>query len=149
MTFSDSNVVIAGVGMSEVGRHLDVDPLELTADVCLEAIDDAGLSTKDIDGLSTYPGALGRTPGSSGASAADVRIMLDLDLRWFTGGYEIPGQSGSIANAAMAVSSGVADHVLCFRTVVEASAQRRAGTRSAVVSSYHSKSGIDMAWVCW
>jgi acetyl-CoA acetyltransferase len=150
MTFADGNVVISGIGMSEVGRHLDLDPLELTADACLEAIDDAGLSSQDIDGLSTYPGALGRTPGSSGASAAEVRTMLDLNLRWFTGGYEIPGQSGSIANAAMAVASGVADHVLCFRTVFEASAQRRAGTRSAVVSSYHSKSGnpYGLGFVC-
>jgi acetyl-CoA acetyltransferase len=141
MTFADGKVVISGIGISEVGRHLEIDPLVLTADACLEAISDAGLTAADIDGLSTYPGALARTPGSSGASVADVRALLNLDLRWYTGGYEVPGQTGSIANAAMAVASGVADHVLCFRSVWEASAQRLAGSRSALVASYHSKTG--------
>ena len=40
-----------GVGQSEIGRRLYRDPLELTLDACLAAIDDAGLTTADIDGL--------------------------------------------------------------------------------------------------
>ncbi len=34
-----------------------VDPLTLTVDACLRAVEDAGLTLADIDGLSTYPGA--------------------------------------------------------------------------------------------
>jgi 3-oxoacyl-[acyl-carrier-protein] synthase III len=33
-----------------------VDPLSLTMDACQRALNDAGLTPGDIDGLSTYPG---------------------------------------------------------------------------------------------
>ena len=123
--------VITGVGQSKVGRRLGVDPLALTADACLAAIEDAGLTREDIDGLSTYPG--GAVPGAAGFSGAgitDVQEMLRLDLDWFCGGMELPGQLGSVINACMAVATGLAKHVLCFRTVWESTAQgggRRAG----------------------
>ncbi len=45
-----------GVGRSQIGRRLMVDPLSLTVDACLAAVADAGLTLDDIDGLSTYPG---------------------------------------------------------------------------------------------
>lgn len=74
------------------------------------------------------------TPGISGAGVDDVRALLGLDLRWHTGGGELPGQLGSIVNAIMAIASGLAHHVLCFRTVWESTAQDRAGSRSQVVA---------------
>ena len=52
----ERKAVISGIGQSEVGRRLNRDPLGLTIDACLEAIEDAGLTREDIDGLSTYPG---------------------------------------------------------------------------------------------
>ena len=60
---------ITGVGQSEIGRRLHRDPLELTLDGCLAAIADAGLTTADIDGLSTYPGPDGASPPGSAARA--------------------------------------------------------------------------------
>ena len=42
---------LTGIGQSEVGRRLNRDPLALTADACLAAIEDAGLTRDDIDGL--------------------------------------------------------------------------------------------------
>jgi len=129
----ERSALIAGIGMSQVGRRLHVDPWSLTADAALEAIADAGLTPDDIDGVSTYPGALWSTPGITGAGVDDVRSMLGLRLRWYTGGGEIPGQLGSIANAVMAVASGLAEHVLCFRTVWESTAQDEMGGRSAAV----------------
>ena len=49
-------VAITGIGMSQVGRRLMVDPITLTVDAAKQAIADAGLEPSDIDGLSTYPG---------------------------------------------------------------------------------------------
>ncbi len=122
---------VTGVGQSKVGRRLNTDPLGLTADACLAAIDDAGLDRSQIDGLSTYPGnGVPGAPGFTGAGITEVQEMLRLNLNWFTGGPELPGQLGAVINAVLAVSAGLCRHVLCFRTVWESTAQgggRRAG----------------------
>lgn len=130
----ESAAVISGVGCSAIGRRLGRDPLLLTADAALAALADAGLTADDVDGVSTYPGAVGSTPGITGAGVDDVRALLGLDLRWHTGGGELPGQLGSIVNAVLAVATGLATHVLCFRTVWESTAQATAGSRSSVVA---------------
>jgi acetyl-CoA acetyltransferase len=114
---------ITGVGQSEIGRRLRRDPLELTLDGCLAAIADAGLTTADIDGLSTYPGPMGTPPGFSGAGAYEVMDALRLNCGWYGSGIETSGQLGSVVNACLAVASGLANHVLCFRSVYEGSAQ--------------------------
>ncbi len=114
--------VISGVGQSDVGRRLGRDPLGLTLDACLAAIEDAGLTRDDIDGLSTYPGNMG-PGGFSGAGITDVHDALRLPLRWFNGGPEHPGQLASVIEACMAVACGLANHVLCFRSVWESSFQ--------------------------
>ena len=129
----EKKAVISGVGISETGRRLHRDPWALTIDAALAAIAEAGLTPDDIDGLSTYPGASGSTPGISGAGVDDVRDLLGLKTRWHTGGSELPGQLGSVINAVMAVGSGLANHVLCFRTVWESSAQEQIGSRSATL----------------
>jgi acetyl-CoA acetyltransferase len=123
---------ITGIGQSDVGRRLERDPLGLTVDACLAAIDDAGLRREDIDGLSTYPGAMGQgAPGFSGAGVQEVQDALRLNLDWFCGGAELPGQLGAVINACMAVATGLARHVLCFRTVWESTAQR-GGRRAGI-----------------
>jgi acetyl-CoA acetyltransferase len=127
----ESQAVISGVGQSDIGRRLHRDPLELTLDACLAAIDDAGLTTKDIDGIATYPGAMSTPPGFSGAGVVDVQDALRLELGWWSGGIEAPGQLGSVVNACLAVAAGLATHVLCFRSVWEGSAQGDKG-RAAV-----------------
>jgi acetyl-CoA acetyltransferase len=120
----ERSAAVTGIGQSEVGRRLGRDPLALTADACLEAIEDAGLTRDDIDGLSTYPGAsVPGAAGFSGAGITDVHEMLGLKLDWFCGGLELPGQLGSVINACAAVATGLANHVLCFRTVWESTAQ--------------------------
>lgn len=113
----EDRVVISGVGQSKVGRRLMVDPLTLTVDACLKAIDDAGLSIDDIDGLSTYPGA---APGGiSEGGIMPVEQSLRIRPTWVNGGGDLPGQNGSIIAAMLAVASGLCRHVLCFRTVWE------------------------------
>ncbi|CAB4365483.1 MAG: 3-ketoacyl-CoA thiolase [Actinobacteria bacterium] len=128
----EHKVAITGIGMSELGRRLMRDPVSLTVEACLRAIADAGLTPEDIDGLSTYPGAGGGHGHSEGGITA-VENALRLRPTWHSGGPETPGQSGSIVNAMLAVASGLCRHVLCFRTVWEATyaeLQRRGGQHS-------------------
>jgi acetyl-CoA acetyltransferase len=126
------DAVVSGIGQSAVGRRLNIDPLVLTMDACLEAIADAGLTRDDIDGLATYPGNMETPPGFSGGGITEVQDALRLNLNWFTGGIELPGQLGSVINACLAVAQGLCTHVLCFRTVWEATAQGAKGRASAM-----------------
>jgi acetyl-CoA acetyltransferase/uncharacterized OB-fold protein len=111
--------VISGIGRSKLGRRLMVDPLSLTIDACLGAIEDAGLTREDIDGLSTYPGGMAMMGMSEGGVTA-VEEALRLKPTWTNGGMDLPGPGGSIIAAMLAVSAGLCRHVLCFRTVWEA-----------------------------
>ena len=130
----EKKAAITGIGASQIGRRLGIDPWRLTADASLEAIKDAGLQPSDIDGVSSYPGGISNTPGMTGAGVFDVKDLLGLKLKWFSAGMEVPGQLGSIINAVMAVATGLATHVLCFRTVWEATAQVQAGSRANLQS---------------
>lgn len=127
-----SEVCLTGIGQSDIGRRLYRDPLELTLDACLAAIDDAGLTVADIDGLSTYPGPMGMPPGFSGAGAYDVMDALRLSVGWYGSGLETSGQLGSVINACAAVATGLATHVVCFRSVYEGSAQGSKGRASTM-----------------
>ena len=124
--------VISGVGQSQIGRRIDRDPLDLTVDATLAAVADAGLSLSDIDGIATYPGNMDSPPGFSGGGVTELQDALRLDLNWFAGGIESPGQLGSVINACTAVACGLARHVVCFRTVWEATAQGSKGRSSAM-----------------
>lgn len=116
---------ITGLGMSEVGVRLKRSALGLTIDAVREAVADAGLTLDQIDGVSTYPGKLSIFLGFSPISSDDVIETLGLKTRWHMGGGELTAQLGSIELAAMAVKTGAARHVLCFRTVYEAAALSR------------------------
>lgn len=125
----ERNAVISGIGQSKVGRRLGRGELDLTLEACLAAIEDAGLATSDIDGLSTYPGAGIGTPGFAGPGTPEVQDALRLELSWHDGGSEGPAQLRAITSAVMAVASGLARHVLVYRTVTESTAQGTAGKR--------------------
>jgi len=129
--FIEKRCAISGVGQSDVARRLGRDPLELTLDACLAAIADAGLETSDIDGLSTYPGGISPAKGFSGGGAYEVIDALRLDVGWYDGGLETSGQLGSVIKACLAVGAGLCNHVVCFRSVWEGTAQGSGG-RAAV-----------------
>ena len=133
MEIGERKAVVSGVGQSQIGRRIYRDPIDLTLDACLAAIEDAGLTRDDIDGLATYPGNMSVPPGFSGGGITEVQDALRLNLNWFAGGMELPGQLGSVVNAIAAVATGLCNHVLCFRTVWEASAQGDQG-RAAVTT---------------
>src|ERR1700675_2052881 len=122
--------VISGVGLALAGRRAERSALNLTLDAIFEALTDAGLQDSDIDGLSSWPG-VSVTPGMAPVSLREVKESLNLKLNWFGASPEGPGQLSAVMNAAMAVASGQARHVLCFRTLSQYSAQVRARSRSA------------------
>lgn len=115
----EEKVVISGIGTSRVGRRLGRHPLSLTVEAARQAIEDAGLTPEDIDGLSTYPGA-GAQGGISEGGINVVEEALQVRPTWHNGAMETPGQAGSVQAAMLAVASGLCRHVLCFRTVWEA-----------------------------
>ena len=122
------SVVISGIGQSAVGRRLGRDELDLTIEAALAAIADAGLKISDIDGLATYPGSvIGDSTGNAGPGTPTVQDALRLSLNWHSGGMEGPAQIQAVINAVMAVSFGLARHVLVYRTVTESTAQGSGG----------------------
>ncbi len=113
----EHRAVLSGVGRSVIGRRLMADPLALAVDASLAAIEDAGLTPADIDGLSTYPGP--SPAGMSEGGTTALEEALRLHPTWINGGGELPGQAGAVVAAMLAVASGLCRHVLCFRTVWE------------------------------
>ena len=124
MTDFERRSIISGIGQSDVGRRLGRSGLDLTLDAALEAIADAGLTTADIDGIATYPGAGGGAPpGFGGPGSPEVQDALHLNVSWHTGGIEGAAQLAAVVNAVMAVGAGLARHVLVYRTVTESTEQ--------------------------
>jgi acetyl-CoA acetyltransferase len=125
---------IRGIGQSAVGRRLGRSGLDLTVEAAAEAIADAGLQPSDIDGIATYPGGgFAAQPGFAGPGALEVQDAMRLSVDWYTGSGEGPGQLNCLVNAFLAVSSGLADNVLVYRTVTEATEQ--VGGRGAAATS--------------
>jgi acetyl-CoA acetyltransferase/uncharacterized OB-fold protein len=114
----EDKVALTGIGMSRIGRRLGVDPLALTVEASRKAVEDAGLTMADIDGLSTYPGGAAAGGHSEGGVTA-LEESLRIRPTWINGASETPGQGGSVVAAMLAVAAGLCRHVLCFRTVWE------------------------------
>jgi acetyl-CoA acetyltransferase len=100
---------IAGIGATPYyrrGQSLPQTALELVGKAILAAVDDAGLTMDDVDGLSFYSG---------GFDAAGLAQMLGIpELRWTamtTGGGG--GAVGSLGLAASAIMAGQAKVVVC------------------------------------
>ncbi|AFR49487.1 thiolase C-terminal domain-containing protein [Gordonia sp. KTR9] len=126
----ESDVVISGIGQSAVGRRLGRSGLDLTVEATRVALADAGLTRAEVNGLSAYP-SMHDDPGFGPVSVYELKEALRLDLDWIVGMPHSMGQFGPIIEGAMAISSGLADHVLCYRTMTESTAQGAAG-RAAV-----------------
>ena len=122
---STNEAYITGVGQSQVGVKLTRPPLLLTLDAVREALQEAGLTIGQIDGVSTYPGRMGPYLGFSPVGADELIDALGIRATWYAGGAEITSQLGAVVAAATAVRAGLARHVICFRTVYEAAALAR------------------------
>ncbi len=115
----EDKVALTGIGMSPIGRRLMQPPLALTVQACEAAVADAGLTFADIDGLSTYPGAL-NVGGFGEGGVTALEAALGIRPTWHNGGMETFGPGGSVIAAMLAIAGGLARHVLCFRTLWEA-----------------------------
>lgn len=128
----EGKAVITGAGKSQVGRRLGRTGLELTVEAVTRAIADAGLGIDEVDGIASYPGPGVPDAGFSGASINEVRNVLGLRSRWYMSSLETAGQIGPAIEACMAVSLGLANHVVVYRSVWESTAQA-AGGRASVL----------------
>lgn len=128
MTEFENRSIISGIGQSDIGRRLNRTGIDLTVDAAIAAVEDAGLTLADIDGIATYPGAGGGAGADfSGPGTPEVQDALRLEVNWHTGGIEGAAQLAAIVNAVMAVGAGLANHVLVYRTVTEATGQGSGG----------------------
>ena len=103
----EKKAVIAGIGISPIGRRSGIPGLELTLAAANEAIADAGLTAVDIDGIST----MGDTP------LTEVAEALGIQPRYRGGGFDTGGLLSPVMSALVGVAEGRARHVLVYRTV--------------------------------
>jgi acetyl-CoA acetyltransferase len=135
MSVFGGNAVITGIGQSDIGRKTGRTGLQHAVEGCLRAIADAGLTPDDIDGVASYPGPIPGEAGFVGATTHELADTLGLRLNWCTSGAEGAGQLAAVMEACMAVTLGLANHVLCFRSVWESTAQMAVG-RAAALTAY-------------
>ena len=107
MSHFEKNAIISGLGISRIGRRTGIPGAELTLEAARAAIEDAGLTANDIDGI----GTLGDTPPAEVVDALGLQAT-DQTLGFDTGGVLIP-----VMSACRAVAEGRARHVLVYRTV--------------------------------
>lgn len=130
MNVLEKQAIISGIGQSPVGRRLGRSGLDLTLEAVRNAVEDAGLKISDIDGVASWPGQM-EVPGMSPVSILDLKEALRLEVNWYMAGPEAT-QMSALINACMAVATGQARHVVCFRTMTESSAMAE-GVRSSVL----------------
>jgi len=120
-----NSAAIAGIGQTEFSKESGRSELQLACESIKAALDDAGLGPKDVDGLVTF------TLDSS--EEADVGRNLGIpSLSMFS---RIPYGGGAacavVMQAAMAVATGVAQVVVCYRAFNERSGFRYGGSGMA------------------
>jgi acetyl-CoA acetyltransferase len=105
----------------------------------LAALVDAGLSASDVDGLVTFT----MDTSSEIALARELGVP---ELRFFSRvGYGGGAACGTVMQAAMAVATGVADVVVCYRGFNERSGNRF-GQVSVAANAQVNTNGLDNAW---
>ncbi|MCW1384778.1 thiolase family protein [Novosphingobium sp. KCTC 2891] len=140
-----AKATITGTGMSDIGRNTHRPAMHHLAEATERALARAGLTLADIDGLCTYPGKADNSPGMSPLGTGEVRGALGLQTRWHCAVPDGPAQMAPIMVAAMAVMTGQARHVLCFRALTESSSQG-VGRRASVAGAGKAQIG---GWLSW
>ncbi|MBK7250783.1 MAG: lipid-transfer protein [Gammaproteobacteria bacterium] len=109
---------IVGIGATEFSKDSGRSELQLAVEAITEALEDAGLEPSDVDGLSTF--TMDNNP--------EIEIFRNIggrELKFFSRiDYGGGGCCGPVHQAAMAVHSGVADVVVCYRAFNERSQYR-------------------------
>jgi acetyl-CoA acetyltransferase len=104
------NAFISGVGESPLGKVPGMDALDLQRAAALAALDDAGLTLADVDGLLTTPVRVAQWAMPVGMVAQGLGIRPG-----YMATLDVAGASGValVHHAAMAVATGQAETVLC------------------------------------
>ncbi|MFB4296913.1 lipid-transfer protein [Actinomadura sp. NTSP31] len=128
---------IAGIGATEFSKESGRSELRLAAEACLAAIKDAGLAPSDVDGLVTY----------TADANSEIAVQRELGipaLRFFSRvDYGGGAACGTVAHAAMAVATGQANAVLCYRAFNERSGHRFG---QAAPSARADATGLEFSW---
>ena len=109
---------IAGIGATEFSKASGRSELRLAVEAVAGALADAGLEPADVDGLVTF--AADTNPEIEVARSLGMGELTFFSRIHYGGG----AACATIHQAAMAVSSGVADVVVCYRAFNERSGSR-------------------------
>ncbi|GAA2902309.1 lipid-transfer protein [Streptosporangium fragile] len=118
---------VAGVGYTRFSKNSGVSTLTLACEAVLAALEDAGLTADDVDGIATHRVGDSAPPSLLGPALGIREPAWYLDQ--FGGGsvsHSVVGQ------AALAVAAGVAETVVCYRAINARSEFRMGGTGRAL-----------------
>jgi acetyl-CoA acetyltransferase len=112
---------IAGIGQTEFSKASGRSELQLACESVKAALDDAGLRPAEVDGLVTF----------TMDSSEEAEVARNLGIPHLTMFTRVPygggAAAGAVMQAAMAVATGVADVVVCYRAFNERSGMRYGG----------------------
>jgi acetyl-CoA acetyltransferase len=136
MTFARRAAVV-GIGATEFSKRSGRSELQLAAEAVSAAIDDAGLAPEDVDGLVTY--TMESNPEIQVAQAVGIGELTYFTRIHYGGG----AACATLQQAALAVSAGVADTVVCYRAFNERSGRRFGAGRADWAATAE---GVAMGW---
>ncbi|MFI9028858.1 lipid-transfer protein [Streptomyces sp. NPDC053560] len=128
---------VAGIGATEFSKDSGRSELKLAVEAVRAALDDAGLGPEDVDGLVTF--TMDTSPEITVAQAAGIGDLSFFSRVHYGGG----AACATVQQAAMAVATGVAEVVVCYRAFNERSG-RRFG--SGVQQREASAEGAALGW---
>lgn len=109
---------IVGIGATDFSKKSGRSELRLAAEAVRDALDDAGLSAADVDGLTTFT-------MDTNTEIAVARSVGIGELQFFSKiDYGGGAACATIQHAAMAVATGVAEVVVAYRAFNERSGMR-------------------------
>jgi acetyl-CoA acetyltransferase len=139
VTGLSGRAAIAGIGATEFSKDSGRSELKLAAEAVRSALGDAGLAPADVDGLVTFT-------QDTNTEAAVARELGIPHLTFFSRIHYGGGAAcATVQQAAMAVATGVAEVVVCFRAFNERSGQRFGQVMSGLAGAPTS-SGVDASW---
>ncbi|MBW5484724.1 lipid-transfer protein [Streptomyces bambusae] len=128
---------IAGIGATEFSKDSGRSELTLAVEAVQAALADAGLTPADVDGLVTF--TMDTSPEITVAQAAGIGELSFFSRVHYGGG----AACATVQQAALAVATGVAEVVVCYRAFNERSG-RRFG--SGVQQREPSAEGAALGW---